>query len=140
MAISCPCCGAGYDVTLFQFGHPVRCDCGAVLEYPGNGLRSGHTLREPLEPREDAPMAEVPLGRITHYFDRIRVAAVEITQDTLAVGDTIHVTGRSTDCLQQIDSMQIDGHTVQEATAGQVVGVRVLHPVEEHDLVHKVIR
>jgi len=33
MAIVCPDCGRQYDVTLFQFGQTVECDCGAILEY-----------------------------------------------------------------------------------------------------------
>lgn len=32
MAIPCPGCGRQYDVTLFQFGHAVDCDCGRRVE------------------------------------------------------------------------------------------------------------
>ena len=134
MAITCPRCGAGFDVTLFQFGHRVRCDCGAVLAYPGADLRSGH-IRE----REGKPMAEVELGRVTHYFSKIGVAAIEITQDALAVGDTIHVKGHTSDFTQKIDSMQIDGQPVDEATVGQSVGLKVPEHAREHDTVYKVI-
>jgi poly(ADP-ribose) glycohydrolase ARH3 len=42
MAITCPRCGADYDVTLFQFGHRIRCRCGMEVEYPGADLRGGH--------------------------------------------------------------------------------------------------
>jgi hypothetical protein len=38
MAITCPRCGAGFDVTLFQFGHRVRCDCGEEVSYPGAAM------------------------------------------------------------------------------------------------------
>lgn len=31
MAVKCPRCGCDFDVTLFQFGHTVRCDCGQVV-------------------------------------------------------------------------------------------------------------
>ncbi len=56
MAIICPQCSAGYDVTLFQFGHEVRCKCGRVLIYPGEDLRSGH-LRDTtqIEDERDRP-------------------------------------------------------------------------------------
>ena len=84
-------------------------------------------------------MAEVELGRVTHYFGRIGVAAIEITQDLLAVGDTIHVKGHTTDFTQQIDSMQIDGQSVDEATVGQSVGIRVSEQTREHDTVYKVV-
>jgi poly(ADP-ribose) glycohydrolase ARH3 len=44
MAITCPRCGAEFDATLFQFGHRVRCRCGAEIEYPGTDQRGGHVL------------------------------------------------------------------------------------------------
>jgi len=31
MAILCPACGRQYDVTLFQFGRGLVCDCGAEV-------------------------------------------------------------------------------------------------------------
>jgi len=43
MAITCPKCGAGFDVTLFQYGHGVRCDCGQWVE-----LDRGHVIEENL--------------------------------------------------------------------------------------------
>jgi hypothetical protein len=46
MAITCPRCGSEFDVTLFQFGHGVRCRCGAEVEYPGTGLRAGHVASQ----------------------------------------------------------------------------------------------
>ena len=135
MAIACPQCGAGFDVTLFQFGHRVRCDCGAWVD-----LRSGHTVACPAQPQGDAQMAEVELGRVSHYFSKIGVAAIEITQDTLHVGDTIHVKGHTSDFTQKIDSMQIDGKPVAEATVGQSIGIKAADHAREHDAVFKVIQ
>ena len=74
MAITCPHCRAGFDVTLFQFGHRVQCDCGQWV-----GLCSGHVAPHPAQPREEEQMAEVELGKVTHYFGRIGVMAIEIT-------------------------------------------------------------
>jgi DNA-directed RNA polymerase subunit RPC12/RpoP len=31
VAIRCERCGRDYDVTLFQFGRTVKCDCGATV-------------------------------------------------------------------------------------------------------------
>jgi hypothetical protein len=139
MAITCPRCGAGFDVTLFQFGHRVRCDCGAELEYPGQNLRGGHTLPAPAQRKEDRAMADVELGVITHYFSKIGVAAMQITQDTLHVGDTIRIKGHTTDFTQKIDSMQIDNKSVEEAVAGQGVGFKVAQHARQHDKVYKVV-
>jgi hypothetical protein len=134
MAITCPHCGAGFDVTLFQFGRRVRCDCGAWVD-----LRSGHTRPTPSFTAKEVAMAEVELGRVSHYFGKIGVAAIEITHDLLRVGDTIHIKGHTTDLTQQIDSMQIDGKAVEEATVGQSVGFKVNDHVRVHDSVYKVV-
>jgi len=48
MAITCPRCGAGFDVTLFQFGHRVQCDCGHWVD-----LAHGHRLGEPIDAEQD---------------------------------------------------------------------------------------
>jgi hypothetical protein len=32
MAIICPSCSRQFDVTLFQFGKPIRCDCGTLID------------------------------------------------------------------------------------------------------------
>ena len=84
-------------------------------------------------------MAEVELGKVTHYFGKIGVAAIEITQDSLIVGDTIRIKGHTSDFTQHIDSMQIDGQSVEEATVGQSVGIRVKEHAREHDTVYKIV-
>ena len=84
-------------------------------------------------------MAEAELGKVTHYFSKIGVAAIQITHDTLCVGDVIHVKGHTSDFTQKIDSMQIDGNSVGEATIGQSVGLRVKDHAREHDQVFKVV-
>jgi len=53
MAIICPRCGKEYDVTLFEFGQTVTCDCGGVvdpygaapLQMPIEGELDLHTFR-----------------------------------------------------------------------------------------------
>jgi uncharacterized protein (TIGR02453 family) len=55
MAITCPRCGADFDATLFQFGHRVRCDCGAEVGYPDVDLRGGHVAADSRPPRKHLP-------------------------------------------------------------------------------------
>ena len=133
MAITCPRCGAGFDVTLFQFGHRVRCDCGAWVD-----LGRGHVLADPSRQKEDGTMAEEEIGKVTHWFGHIQVAAIEITSGTLRVGDTIHVKGHTSDFTQTVDSMQIENESVEEATAGQAIGIKVAEHARVHDTVYKV--
>ena len=83
-------------------------------------------------------MAEVEIGRISHYYSKIGVAAIELEKGGLVVGDTVHIKGHTTDLTQTIDSIQIEHESVQEAGQGQAIGVAVSDHVREHDLVYKV--
>ena len=65
-------------------------------------------------------MAEIEIGKVTHYFSKAGVVAIQIAQDTLRVGDTIHVKGHTSDFTQKIDSMQIDNQPVAEADGGAI--------------------
>ena len=82
-------------------------------------------------------MAEEQIGRVTHYFGKAGVAAIQITAGTLAVGDTIRIKGHTSDFTQPVDSMQIDGKGVHQASVGQSVGIKVKQHAREHDVVYK---
>ena len=77
------------------------------------------------------------VGKITHFFTKIGVAIVELT-DTLVVGDQILIKGPTTSVEQKVESMQIEHETVEEAKRGQSVGLKVNDHVKEHDVVYKV--
>ncbi len=83
-------------------------------------------------------MEEKPIGKVTHYFDKIQVAAIELS-DTLKVGEKIHIKGSATDFEQMVDSMQIEHAQMETAAAGQTVGMKISEPAKENDLVYKVI-
>lgn len=82
-------------------------------------------------------MQEKPVGVITHYYGNINVGIIELS-DVLKVGDNIHIKGHSSDFNQAIDSMQIEHNTVQEAKAGDFIGIKVGQKVHPHDKVFKV--
>jgi translation elongation factor EF-Tu-like GTPase len=84
-------------------------------------------------------MAEIEIGKVTHYFSKAGVVAIQIAQDVLRLGDTVHIKGHTSDFTHTIDSMQIDNQQVAEAKAGQSIGVRVKEHAREHDLVYKVV-
>lgn len=84
-------------------------------------------------------MAEVEIGKVTHYFSKIRVAAIEITSDSLSVGDTIRIKGHTSDFTQEVDSMQIDNQPVETATVGQTIGLKVVEHARQNDTVYKVV-
>ena len=77
------------------------------------------------------------VGRITHFFTKISVAIVELT-DTLAVGDQILIKGPTTNIEQKVESMQIEHESVKKAKRGQGIGLKVNDHVRENDMVYKV--
>jgi putative protease len=77
------------------------------------------------------------VGRITHFFTKISVAIVELS-DMLVVGDQIVIKGPTTSIEQKVESMQIEHKDVKKAKRGQSIGLKVDSQVKEHDMVYKV--
>lgn len=84
-------------------------------------------------------MEEKEIGFVSNYFSKISVAAVEITDGTLSVGDTLHFLGNTTDCQQNVDSLQIEHEAVTSAGTGDSVGLKVSEKVKRGDKVYKVV-
>lgn len=84
-------------------------------------------------------MPEEEVGKVVGYFSKIGVAAIDITQGSLKVGDKIHIKGHTTDFEQVVDSIQIEHQNVQEAKPGDSIGIKVKDRVRDHDMVYKVI-
>ncbi len=82
-------------------------------------------------------MAEETIGTVSDFFARPVVAAIELTA-ALKVGDKIHIKGHTTDLELTVDSMQIDNADVEEAKAGDSIGVKVSERVRKKDTVYKV--
>ena len=80
---------------------------------------------------------ESQVGSVTHFFKKIGVAIVALT-DSLLVGDTVHIIGHTTDLSQKVDSMQMEHQNVEKAEKGQTIGLKVTDEVREKDLVFKV--
>ncbi len=78
-------------------------------------------------------MAEEKIGVVTHYFGKLGVAAIELTEGKLQVGDTIHVKGHTSDFTQTVDSIQLEHDAVESAKAGENVGIKVVEHAREHD-------
>lgn len=77
------------------------------------------------------------IGKITHYFNNIGVAVIELT-DTLKVGETIRIVGGETDFEQEVDSMEVDHKKVEKAKKGDGVGLKVSEKVRDGYKVYKV--
>lgn len=84
-------------------------------------------------------MEEIEVGKVTDYFAHIGVVAIDITNEGIKVGDTLHFKGHTTDFTQKITSMQVDHKSVEEAPVGSDVGIKVKDRVRTHDHVYKVV-
>ena len=78
------------------------------------------------------------VGRVTHYFQKIGVAVVELKED-VKVGDKISIEGATTSFKQVLDSMEIDNEKIEVATAGQSIGLKLKGKVRAHDSVYRIM-
>ena len=83
-------------------------------------------------------MAEVEIGKVNKFFDKIGVGMIQVTTGELAVGDTIHIKGNSTDLTATISSMQVHRQPVQTAKTGDEAGIKLESKVRPNDKVFKV--
>ncbi len=82
-------------------------------------------------------MAEEKVGVVNDYFARIGVAGIDLV-GSLRVGDTVRFHGHTTDFEQVVESMQIEHAQVEEARAGDSVGIKVTDRVRDGDVVYRV--
>lgn len=83
-------------------------------------------------------MEEIKVGTVVKYFAKPSVAAINLSDGPLRVGDTIRIKGHSTDLEQVVDSMQIEHAQVTAAEKGASIGIKVNDRVREHDVVYVV--
>ncbi len=81
-------------------------------------------------------MSEKQVARVTHYFSRLGVAVLALTE-ALSVGDQVHICGHSTDFEQTVDSMQIEHKPVLKVGPGDDVALKVVEPVHQGDVVYR---
>ena len=84
-------------------------------------------------------MERKKVGEVFHFFGHIGVAAIKLTDGSLAVGDTVQIQGPTTNLEQTVDSLQIEHGTVSNAGQGQEVGMKVRDRVREKDFVYKLV-
>jgi putative protease len=77
------------------------------------------------------------VGEITHYFTRIGVAVVDVSSP-VKVGDRIAIKGMTTNFNMTIKSMQIEGKNIEEANAGDDIGMKVDDRVRKGDIVYRI--
>ncbi len=78
------------------------------------------------------------IGKISHYFDHIKVAVIDLTSP-LKVDETIQIIGgEETDFKQKVKSMETEHKKIQKAKKGDSVGIKVKEKVREGYKVYKI--
>jgi putative protease len=83
-------------------------------------------------------MPEVEVGRIVKFFTKPSVAAIEVTGGTIKPGDVLKFKGHTTDFTDEVGRIEVDNQAVEEAKAGDLIGIKVKDRVRENDKVYKV--
>jgi putative protease len=78
------------------------------------------------------------IGKVAHFYPKISVAIVELN-DVLKVGDKIRIEGHDKSFEQIVDSMQIEHNKIEEAKAGDAIGLKTAQPCKENDKVFKIV-
>jgi putative protease len=83
-------------------------------------------------------MADLKIGKVTHYYDKIGVAIVEL-DGTLTVGEKVKFVRGGEDLFEQeVESIQIEHEKKESAKKGDVIGLKVTSEVKEGAEVFKV--
>jgi putative protease len=80
---------------------------------------------------------ETLIGKVTHYYNRIGVAVVDLSAE-LKIGDTILILGHTTDFSQEITSLEIEHKKILSAGPGSEVALKVDEEVRRGDLIYRI--
>ena len=75
---------------------------------------------------------DTKVGKITHYYDKLGVGIIKLIKP-LKVGQTVKISGKTTDFEQLISQMQFDHKDIKSGKKGQEVGVKLNSKVRQGD-------
>ncbi len=75
-------------------------------------------------------MAEKLIGKVTHYYDKLGVAIIELT-GKLKIGDKVKFRKGENEFEQEVASMQIEREPIETAKKGDVIGLKVDQETKE---------
>ena len=78
-----------------------------------------------------------PIGTVTHFYDKISVAAIALAAG-VKQGDSVSIGKHNSFVEQTITSMQHNDQKITTARKGQEIGIKVRERVKTGDLVFKV--
>ncbi len=97
------------------------------------------TKPKKVQKRVSRPLKKMPriVGRVTHYFPHVKAGVILVSNEKIALGDTLQIKGHTTDVKQKVSSMQINNAPIKEAKPGDEVGLLVKSRLRHNDIVYK---
>ncbi|OGN08019.1 MAG: hypothetical protein A2750_00915 [Candidatus Yanofskybacteria bacterium RIFCSPHIGHO2_01_FULL_45_42] len=77
---------------------------------------------------------EKEIGKVTHWYDKIRVAVVRLSGD-LKVGEQVKVKHGDAEFTTAIESMQLDHKDVSSAKEGDEIAVKLSQKAKEGSVI-----
>ena len=76
-----------------------------------------------------------PVGEVTHYYGDLGVAIVRFNKD-MPTGKNVTFQGSTTNFSQNIDNMELNHKSIDSASKGEEIGIKVKKKVREGDKVY----
>ena len=80
---------------------------------------------------------EKEIGIVTHFYDKIGVMVVKLT-DKVSVGDTIKIKRGDEELEETVESMQVEHENIQKAKKGDEIAIKISGKTKEGAVVYKV--
>ncbi len=84
-------------------------------------------------------MPFIKAGKINHFFDKIQVAVVEVTNLEINIGDTIRIGEEQGGFEEKIESMQVNHQQVETGRVGDEIGLKVTAATKPGEIVYKMV-
>ena len=105
------------------------------------GFDTNFYFNTPFERSEDNQSKYIKrdIGQVVNYYNKVKAAELRIWDD-LRIGDKIIIQGQTTGSITHtIDSMQIEGKSVDYVEKGSNVAIAMPTKVRENDFVYKLV-
>ena len=105
------------------------------------GFDTNFYFNTPFEVSEDnqSKYIKKDIGQVVNYYNKVGAAELRIWDD-LKIGDKIIIQGQTTGSITHtIDSMQIEGESVEEVDKNTNVAILIPTKVRKNDFVYKLV-
>jgi len=88
-----------------------------------------------------ATARKIYIGKIIHFYSKIKVAEVKIESKELRLGDRLMIQGPTTGVFEQkLTSMEVKHKKIKQAKKGNLVAVKLEKPVRKNDKVYLITK